>query len=83
MDRREALASLASLAGATGMAVTPVTAKDAEQCVLIILKLKGRRSDESMRRLRDAWERATEFTPLGSVRTVVMDDDIDVEFVRR
>lgn len=83
MNRREALASLTALAGATGMSITPVTAKDAEQCVLILLKPKGRMSDEGRRRLRDAWEHATEFTPLGSVRTIVLDTDVDVEFVRR
>lgn len=82
MERRDALKSLAALAGATGMSITPVTAKDAEKVTLVILKQNGFASEESMCRLRDLWKYATEGTDLANVKTVVMDGQVDVEFVR-
>jgi hypothetical protein len=82
MNRREALASLTALAGATGMSVTPVTAKDAEQCVLIILKPRGMLSADAAYRLGQAWEHATKDTPLKDVKAIVLEDGVDVEFVR-
>jgi len=83
MDRRDAIKSLASMAATTGMSLTPITTKDADQCVMVVLKVNGRPSYEVMARVRDYWEKATEATPLATVKTVVLDSDIDVEFVRR
>lgn len=83
MNRREALASLTALAGATGMSVTPVTAKDAEHVVLIIIKHRGWMSDEGAAHIRRTWEQATKGTPLEGVKALIVDDALDVEFVRR
>lgn len=83
MERRDALKALSTLAGATGMTVTPVTVKDAEHVALVILKPKGLMSGDGHKHLAEYWTRAVEGTPLQDVRAVVVGEDIDVEFVRR
>lgn len=82
MERRDALKSLAALAGATGMVVSPVTATDAERVTLVVVRLKRLLSGEEIDALRDDWQRAVEGTGLQGVRAVFMDTSMDVEFVR-
>jgi hypothetical protein len=92
MERRDALKSLAALAGATGLSVTPVTARDAEadwsvatrgHVELILLKVNSAITAEASMRLKAGWERAVDGTALKGVKTVVVDEGIEVEFVRR
>lgn len=82
MNRREALASLTALAGATGMTVTPLTAKDAEAVTLVIFKIDRPISMEQSERFRQWWGQACVGTDLEHVKSVVLSDGIEVEFVR-
>ena len=82
MERRDALKSLAALAGATGMSVTPVTTTDAEKVTLVILKVKGMMRAEHAERLESTWEYAVEGTELQGVKVVVFDEGVEAEFVR-
>ncbi len=72
----------AALAGATGITVTPVTTHDASDVTMVILRYKGWLPDESRARMREAWIAAAEGTDLQHARTVVLDERVDVEFVR-
>lgn len=83
MDRREALKSLAGIVSATGMSVAPVTARDAERCELVVLRVNGHASDNMVARLREYWKHAVDGTALQDVKTVVLDGSVDVEFVRK
>jgi hypothetical protein len=82
MDRRDALKSLAALAGATGLTVTPVTTREATEVTLMILRPKGLISQEACARLREGWVLGCVGTALEHVRTIVINDDVQVEFVR-
>jgi hypothetical protein len=82
MDRREALRSLAAIAGATGINVSPVTMKDATDVALVILRTELKMSRAGQALLRAAWQEACAGTPLESVKAIVFEDGLDVEFVR-
>jgi hypothetical protein len=82
MDRRDALKSLASvLAGTT---LTPVTTRDATDVTLIIFRLPADRlfSDEQCERLHAVWKVACEGTTLEGIKTLVLRNGVEVEFVR-
>lgn len=82
MDRREALKSLTALAGATGLTVSPVTTREAEGVALVLLKVNGRCSDETCKRLHADWLAAVEGTALAQTKALVIADGLEVEFVR-
>lgn len=82
MDRRDALKSLAALAGSTGMTVTPVNAKDAGDAVLVLLRIDDHVSQQGAEALAKSWRSAVQGTPLEGVRAIVMQKDVDVEIVR-
>ena len=82
MDRREALKSLTALAGATGASVTPVTTREADGVEVVLLKVKGRCSHDTMERLRETWLQAVADTALAKTKVLVLDDGLEVEFVR-
>jgi len=83
MDRRDALKALTSLAASTGLSVTPVTAQDVDRLELVIIRVKGRVTQELAERIRALWKHATEGTVCEGIRTIVIDEQLDVEFVRR
>lgn len=82
MDRRDALKALGSVAAGAGLTVTPVTTKDAERVSLIVMKLQGRLSDAMRQNLRSSWRLAVAGTDLEHVKMVVLEDGMDLEFVR-
>lgn len=83
MDRRDALKTLAGLAGATGMTVTPIVTHDASTDVaLLVLKAPGVIHEETARRLQEGLAAALEGTPLAGVKTIVLGDGLDLEVVR-
>lgn len=82
MNRRDALKSLAAVAGATGMTVTPVTTQEAQTADLIVLKCTGKISDATAMRLKDCWCRAVAGTGLEHVKVLVLDSEIDMTLVR-
>ncbi len=82
MDRRDALKSLAVLAGATGMTVTPVLTHEATDVRLVILKLAHPVSMGTAERLRSYWLQACEGTALAGVKVIVFDGQIEAQFVR-
>jgi hypothetical protein len=82
MDRREALKSLTALAGVTGMTVTPVTAADVETAELVILKANVLLSEQMKSRLSETWSSAVSGTGLEHIKVLVLDGDLDVQFVK-
>lgn len=82
MNRREALTSLAALAGAVGITVTPVTTREAEAATLTILRTDRLLSREQSARLKALWEDACIGTDLEHVKTIVVSGDVTVEIVR-
>lgn len=83
MTRREALTSLAALAGATGISLTPVTAHEASHVSVVILKCDRRLSQRQVEYLKAAWDAAVAGTDLQHVKTYVLDQGLSIEFVRR
>lgn len=82
MERRDALKALGTLAAATGMSVSPVTARDAEAVEIVVLRPVRDMSEEDTRRLREAWAAAVNGTSLEHARLVVVTPDVAIEFVR-
>jgi len=82
MNRRDALKSLAALAGATGLTVTPVTTQEASDAAIILLTTDKCMSQDQVRRLKAAWADACQGTDLQSVKTFVLSDGLRVEIVR-
>jgi len=82
MNRREALQSLTALAGATGISVTPVTTREATDITLMIIRCEGPISHDACERLRTSWEAACVGTRLEGVKTLILTDGLNVEFVR-
>ncbi len=82
MNRRDALKSLTALAGATGISVTPVTTHEATDVTLMILRTDQAISQNTCKRLVTTWMEACRGTALQDVKTIVLADGIDVEFVR-
>jgi hypothetical protein len=70
------------VAGLTGMTVTPVTTQEAQGVELVILKTPGPISDETVQRLNSTWATCVSGTSLAGVRTVVLTDGMQAEFVR-
>jgi hypothetical protein len=83
MDRRDALKSLAALAGATGISVTPVTTREATDVSLMILRCDHRLSVAERQHLKEAWLQVCEGTDLQGVKTAVLDCGVYVDIVRR
>lgn len=83
MNRREALATLSSIATATGLSVTPVSTRDADDAVLLIVKCKGHISVGTAERLKTTFQELCKGTPLEAVPVVVLDNDIDIELLHR
>lgn len=83
MNRRDALKALATMAGATGVTVTPVTSHDASGVEMAILRYDGVLSNDQCARLKAAWELACQGTSLERCKTIVMEQGINVEFVKR
>ncbi len=82
MNRRDALKSLTALAGAAGITVTPITAHDATDVTLMILRIDATLSQDTCERLARAWSEGCRGTALERVKTLVLSDGIQVEFVR-
>jgi hypothetical protein len=82
MDRREALKGLATLASGAGMTVAPVMTEDVKGVEMVIFRIPGVISMEQAQRLRAYWSDACEGTALAGVKTVVLTDGVDIEFVR-
>lgn len=81
MNRRDALKSLALVAGAAGLTVTPVTTQDAQGVELVLLKTREMLDDEQVARLLSSWQACVAGTALETVRTLIL-DGVDVEVVR-
>ena len=83
MDRRDALKALASVVGATGMTVTPVTTQDAHGVEVVLIKLKrGAPTVEVLERLRESWKVGVAGTALENTKVLVFDDSMDIELIR-
>jgi len=83
MDRRDALKALASVVGATGMTVTPVTTQDAYGVEVVLIKCKrGAPTLEIIERLRESWKAGVAGTALENTKVLVFDDSMDIELVR-
>lgn len=82
MNRRDALKSLASLVGATGLTVTPVTTLEAQGVELTILRCPGVMSQEQAERLTHYWTEAVKGTALENRKVIVLMEGLTVEFVR-
>jgi hypothetical protein len=82
MNRRDAVKALATLASTTGMTVTPVRTRDVQGIVGVLIHVKGKLSAASAKQVGQIWTDAWRGTALEGVRTVVLDDDTEVEFVR-
>ena len=82
MNRRDALKSLALLASATGISITPVTAQDAADAAVIILHTDKYFSCEEAARFKAAWDEACRGTDLAGVKTFVLSDGMTFEIVR-
>lgn len=83
MNRREALATLSSLAGATGISVTPLSAREADDAALLVLKYQGYMSQATAERIKLAFEAVLKGTRLEAVPVVVIDGDVDIELITR
>ena len=83
MDRREAFKALGTLAAGAGLSVTPVAAHDLDRVELVILKIDRSMTQDGAQRLKDHWQQCVAGTSLAEVKTVILTDGIDVEFVRR
>lgn len=83
MDRRDALKALTTIAASTGFTVAPVTAQEAKDVTLVVIKTQGLISADQAERLADYWKHGVEGTALEGIRTVVVPPDIDIEFVRK
>jgi hypothetical protein len=82
MDRRDALKSLAALAGATGLSVTPVTTRESTDVSLVILKSREYLSREDCEQIKAAWTSAVVGTNLERVQVLVHDRQLEIEIVR-
>ncbi len=82
MDRRDALKSFASLAGAAGLTVTPVTTQDAAAVTLVLIRSEHPISQETTHRIAALWRDAVVGTDLEGVKTAVLSEGLTVEFVR-
>jgi hypothetical protein len=82
VNRRDALKALAAVVAATGLTVTPITAEDVRGVELILLKVRGRLSQDSMANIRAVWRDGVRGTALEYTMTIVLASDVDVEFVR-
>jgi hypothetical protein len=82
MDRRDALKALSSIAVASGLTVTPVTTLDVQGVELVLIKCPGLVSQETAARIRALWLEGMKGTALEHIRTVVLTDGLEVDFVR-
>lgn len=80
MDRRDALKSLAAIPGLT---VTPVTVKEADEAVLLVLKCQAPIKHSAAVYIKAHFEDVLKGTRLEGVKVVVLDGDIDLEIVRK
>lgn len=78
------LRELVRIASATGLTITPVSTRDAEDAVLVLLKVGNGLliSREGVRNLVEGWKSAVRGTPLEGVKTFVLADGIDVEILK-
>lgn len=84
MERRNALKALASLVGVAGIQqVTPIQVQDVQGVELTILKVKGHVSQETAKHLKSTWEEAVKGTSLEHTKALVIDENTDVEFIRK
>lgn len=83
MDRRDAFKALGTLVAGAGLTVTPVATKDVDELQMVIFRTDGKLSQEGAAHLIRYWKQACEGTSLDGVKTIVLSDGIDVEFVRR
>lgn len=82
MNRREALQALTSVAATTGMSVTPVTTEEAKGVELVIVRVAEPVSQEWFARFTAYWADACKGTALESVRCLLVEKSIEIEFVR-
>lgn len=82
MNRRDALKSLAALAGATGITMTPVTAHEASDVTVVFLQTNKRLSKAQCEQIRITWTQACEGTGLAGVKAIILNDGLTVELVR-
>jgi hypothetical protein len=82
MNRRDALKSLAALAGTVGISVTPVTTHDTADVEMVILKSDRLLSMAERAHLRAAWTDACVDTNLARAKVAVLDAGLTIEFVR-
>jgi hypothetical protein len=82
MDRREALKSFAALVSTAGLTVTPLTASDVGDGV-VVLRFKDHLSQSAKARVVESWRLATNGTPLDGVRALIFDGDVEVSVLKR
>ena len=76
--------SLAGIAAATGLSVTPVARKGLERVGLVYLMVDGYQfSDEDVERLHQLWEQVVRGSALEGVEMVALDSSVVVRLVKR
>lgn len=82
MNRRESMKALGLLAASTGMTVTPITAQDASEAVMLVLKVGGHLSQETHQRISEGMRVACEGTALEGVRVVVLTEGMTLDVIK-
>lgn len=82
MNRRDALKSMASAFAAAGVTVTPVTEQDASEAVCAVLKANRPLSNQQFALINEAWLKAVQGTTLEKCRLLVLDEGLQLEFVK-
>jgi len=82
MNRREALTALAGACAAAGVNIENLKALDGGEIALFVLRTPDRLGNEAVGRIREAWTRAMNGTPLENVRAVILEGGMTIEAIR-
>jgi hypothetical protein len=81
VNRREAIQSLAGLVSATGLTVTPITERQAENIALLVFRTDKKLTIEQSKRIRELLRYTTNDTALEGVKCVVLENGDTLEVV--